>query len=164
MCAVWSRGDSATYIRTNCVFAQQLWYSLLAPVGLDHTVPRRSDNCFADWRSKPNVKVHKAQRKWFDSAVILGSTVLLLCQLPSCSLKRSCSIGVSLVPESSRCYFLVGGRVLVGLFLWLGHATVLVQVFNLYIFSCNHFLVPRGGNTVALCEVSSPLSLFNTLI
>ena len=28
------------------------------------------------------------------------------------------------------------GRVLVGLFLfWLGHATVLVQVFNLYIFS-----------------------------
>ena len=41
------------------------------------------------------------------------------------------------------------GRVLVGLFLfWLGHATVLVQVFNLYIFSCNH-LVPRGGNMVA---------------
>lgn len=66
-CAMCDQEETVQHILTDCAFARQLWYSILTPVGLDHTVPRRSDNCFADWR-KANVKVCKAQEK--------GSTVL----------------------------------------------------------------------------------------
>jgi hypothetical protein len=54
------------------------------------------------------------------------------------------------------------GRVLVGLLFLVRSCYCLVQVFNLYIVSCNHFLVPRGGDMVAVCVL--PLSLFNSLI
>lgn len=64
------------HILTNCVFAHQWWYNLLAPLGLESIVPRRNEKSFADWWRKSYKKVGKAQRKGFNSTVILGAWML----------------------------------------------------------------------------------------
>lgn len=81
------------------------------------------------------MKVQKAQRRvqqcCLSACGITGTDVclmelLLLCQLPSYSLKKICSISVSLaVPESSRVIFWSGGGCGVGIF-WSGHSIVIV--------------------------------------
>ena len=66
------------HVLTNCVFARQFRYNLLAPLGLECTVPRRNEKSFTDWWRQANKKVVNTQRKGFNSMVILGAWTLWL--------------------------------------------------------------------------------------
>ena len=66
------------HVLTNCVFARQFRYNLLAPLGLECTVPRRNEKSFTDWWRQANKKVVNTQRKGFNRMVILGEWTLWL--------------------------------------------------------------------------------------
>jgi hypothetical protein len=46
------------------------------PPGLERIVPRRNEKNFTEWWRKVSNRVEKAQRKGFNSAVILGAWTL----------------------------------------------------------------------------------------
>jgi len=73
--------ETIQHLLTGCVFAQQVWFSILSPLGLGSEAPGHNDLCFADWWAKIIRMFSKEHRKGANSFIILiawcyGSTVM----------------------------------------------------------------------------------------
>ena len=58
-----------------CVFAREVWFRVLAPIGLTNLTPPPGI-AFLDWWLLYRVQLETAKRKGFDSLIILGAWCL----------------------------------------------------------------------------------------
>ena len=68
--------ETIQHLLTGCVFAQQVWFSILSPLGLGGAAPGHNDLCFVVWWAKVFCMINKEYRKGTNSLIIL--TVWLL--------------------------------------------------------------------------------------
>ena len=59
------------HLLTGCVFARQVWFSILSPLDLGSEAPGHNDLCFADWWAKIIRMFSKEHRKGANSLIIL---------------------------------------------------------------------------------------------
>ena len=67
--------ETAQHLTGECVFAREVWYMVLAPIGLELLTPQPGTS-FLDWWSSRRILLGTACRKGFDSLTILGSWCL----------------------------------------------------------------------------------------
>jgi hypothetical protein len=71
--------ETIQHLLTSCVFARQLWFSILSPFGLGHLIPGSVDSSFANWWGEVCSKVYK-DKKGVNSVIMLGAWFLWLQQ------------------------------------------------------------------------------------
>lgn len=68
--------ESVQHILTNCIFARQFWFLLLAQYGLERVAPTALEVNFTEWWKSAVSRVEKSKRKGFNSLVILRAWTL----------------------------------------------------------------------------------------
>ncbi|GJN35167.1 hypothetical protein PR202_gb23914 [Eleusine coracana subsp. coracana] len=68
--------EDIQHILTDCVFAREFWYKVLAPVGMPANTPGQDDDVFAEWWKKARKHADKTKRKGLNSLIILGAWTL----------------------------------------------------------------------------------------
>jgi len=63
--------ETIDHLLVSCVFARQIWSFLLHRLGWDIAVPSTVDQSLADWWFSAHKRIAKADRKCFDSMVVL---------------------------------------------------------------------------------------------
>lgn len=63
--------ETMQHILLQCVFAREVWFHTLSLIGLQHLTPGTAESSFQDWWHRSGTTVQKAQKKGFNSAVIL---------------------------------------------------------------------------------------------
>jgi hypothetical protein len=67
MCALCDQEqETAQHLAGGCVFAKEVWYMVLAPIGLDHLAPQPQTS-FLDWWLQSRLQLRSARCKGFDS-------------------------------------------------------------------------------------------------
>lgn len=59
------------HILLQCVFAREVWFHTLSLIGLQCLTPGTAESSFQDWWHRSGTKIQKAQKKGFNSVVIL---------------------------------------------------------------------------------------------
>jgi hypothetical protein len=67
--------ETARHLAGECVFAREVWFRVLTPIGLAILVPPPGI-AFLDWWLLYRVQLETAKRKGFDSLIILGAWCL----------------------------------------------------------------------------------------
>ena len=68
--------ENVQHLLTNCVFARDFWFRILAPMGFLSSVPGRRDHVFVVWWKKARKQAPKVKRKGLNSLIILGAWML----------------------------------------------------------------------------------------
>lgn len=77
LCALCDQeSESIDHLLVSCVFARQIWSTLLQKLGWAIVVPSTVDLSLADWWVSAHKRFTKAARKCFDSMVVLTSWCL----------------------------------------------------------------------------------------
>jgi hypothetical protein len=67
--------ETAQHLAGECVFAREVWYRVLAPIGLELLTPQPRTS-FLDWWLSRRILLGTTRRKGFNSLAILGSWCL----------------------------------------------------------------------------------------
>jgi hypothetical protein len=67
--------ETASHLAGQCVFAREVWYRVLAPLGFA-TLSPTPGSAFLDWWLRTRTQLPSLLRKGFDSLVVLGSWLL----------------------------------------------------------------------------------------
>jgi hypothetical protein len=68
--------ETIQHLLTGCVFAWQVWFSILSPLDLGSEAPGHTDLCFSDWWAKIFRMFSKEHRKGANSLIILIAWLL----------------------------------------------------------------------------------------
>ena len=75
MCVLCDQEQETTqHLAGGCVFAREVWYRVLAPIGLDHLAPQPRTSFLDQWLLS-HLQLGTARRKCFDSLIILDRGV-----------------------------------------------------------------------------------------